>query len=86
MTARVRMDPVARWDTGETVYLAVLPGGPITVLEGSAAVIWRAACDGPLAETADRVAPQVGIDADAIRGEVDSLVDRLVSEGLLAPG
>ena len=37
---------VAHLDHGDVVYAATLPGGPILVLEGGAAAIWAAACDG----------------------------------------
>jgi hypothetical protein len=75
------VEPVAVWDSGDAVYLAVLPKGPITVLQGTAAVIWRAAAAGPIDAAADRVAGTMGLQADDIRPSVDEFVGRLSSEG-----
>jgi hypothetical protein len=76
-------DPLAVWDSGEVIYLAALPKGPITVLEGTAAVIWREAMAGPLEAAADRVASATGLESEQIRGSVDEFVGLLVAQGLL---
>ncbi|WP_457100836.1 PqqD family protein [Microbacterium sp. P5_E9] len=74
---------VAVQDTVNAVYLAVLPRGPITVLTGTAATIWREATTGAREGTADRVAAAVGLDPEQIRESVDDFVDRLVGQGLI---
>jgi len=66
------------------VYVAHLPGGPIVVLEGTAAAIWSEACGGERETIADRVAEAAGVVADEIRGDVDTFVASLVTRGLLA--
>jgi hypothetical protein len=65
------------------VYAAILPGGPIAVLDGVAAVIWTEACNGQGSTIADRVAAVTGSAADDIRDEVETFVDELVRRGLL---
>ena len=65
------------------VYVAPLPDGPIVVLEGGAAAIWVAACDGPRESVAERVAALTGEAADDIRVDVESFVAELLSRGLL---
>jgi hypothetical protein len=76
-------DPVAVWDRGDVVYVALLPRGPITVLEGSALTIWRAATSGPFESTAERVAQSVGLEPEEVRETVVDFLDRLVSQGLI---
>lgn len=71
-------------DGAAVLYLARLPRGPIPVLRGTAALIWLAATEGPLATLDDRVADEAGVAIGEIRGEVGDFVDQLVSEGLLA--
>ena len=78
-----RVEPVAVQDTGDAVYIAALPRGPITVLTGSAATIWRAATGGVRGGVADRVAAATGLDAEDIRKSVDDFVDGLIDQGLM---
>ena len=66
------------------MYAAILPDGPIVVLDGVAGVIWSEACEGPRSTIADRVAAVTDASVDDIRGEVESFVDELVRRGLLA--
>ena len=74
---------VAHVDDGEVVYAAALPDGPILVLDGGAAAIWVAACDGPRDSIAERVAASTGAALADVHAEVDAFVDELVSRGLL---
>ena len=85
MSGRPQSGPVAVWAGTDTVYVAVLPRGPISVLEGTAGAIWLAAADGPIDTIADRVAEALGLEADDIRDSVDDFVDRLISQGLISP-
>ena len=75
---------VAHLDHGDVVYAATLPGGPILVLEGGAAAIWAAACDGSRDTIAERVAEATGAEVADVRSEVGSFVDELLTLGLLA--
>lgn len=84
MRDRAHTDPVAVWERGDVVYVAVLPQGPITVLEGPAATIWLAAHAGSIEGAADRVAGATGLDVEEIRASVDEFVGRLIAQGLLA--
>ena len=84
MRARAHTDPVAVWESGNAVYIAVLPRGPITVLEGPAAAIWLAAHAGSIEDAADRVASATGLDVEEIRASVDEFVGRLIAQGLLS--
>jgi hypothetical protein len=68
------------------VYVARLPAGPLLVLEGTAALIWRAVqsdCD-----VTTTVARQTGAQPTDIRSDVDSVLRELVRQGVLgvAPG
>jgi len=67
----------------DVVYAAPLPDGPIVVLEGVAAAIWAAACDGPSESIVDQVATITETSAGDIRSEVESFVDDLLRRGLL---
>ena len=79
-----RSDRVAVWHRDDAVYVAALPRGPITVLQGTAATIWLAADAGPLEGAAERVAQAMGLQADEIRTSVDEFVGRLIAQGLLS--
>lgn len=71
------------------VYLARLPNGPLMVLKGSAAVIWRVAVgdsDSPGEEVVEGVASATGVGAGEIREEVTAFLAELVAQGLLEPG
>ena len=81
---RLRLaEGVAAQVDGDTVYAAYLPAGPIVVLDGIAALIWKTACDGPAATIVDRVAAATDASVDDIRTEVDAFVADLVRRGLL---
>jgi hypothetical protein len=84
MSGPSKGDAVATFERDGVVYVALLPRGPIAVLDGTAAVIWRASSTGPLESTADRVAHTMGWDAGEIRESVDSFVGGLVAQGLIA--
>lgn len=84
MRDRTDTDPVAVWETDDAVYIALLPRGPMTVLEGSAATIWLAAHEGPIEDAADRVAGATGLEVEEIRASVDEFVGRLIAQGLLS--
>lgn len=69
-----------------TVYIARVPDGPLLVLEGSAALIWRAAVSSAAgSDVGDRVAAEVGVAAAEIREEVENFLVELISQGLLEP-
>ena len=84
MSDRVHTDPVAVWERDDAVYIAVLPRGPITVLQGVAAAIWLAAQAEPMAAAADRVAGATGVEVEEIRASVDEFVGELIARGLLS--
>ena len=72
-------------EDGHTVYVASLPAGPLVVLEGAAAVIWREATRGPADGWVARVAEAVAAaDAD-ISADVEAFVVDLCARGLLRP-
>jgi hypothetical protein len=74
-------------DTGDVVYAARLPGGPIIVLNGMAAFIWTLIGNGDgngnVSTLADRIAEATGVEASTVRIEVDAFVDDLLRRGLL---
>lgn len=76
-------DAVGVIEDDGVVYAATLPGGPIVVLDGVAALIWSEACAGDRESIAERVAAATDASADDIRGHVDSFVADLVARGLL---
>jgi hypothetical protein len=86
VTVRLRpADGVGVEVLGDAVYAAPLPDGPIMVLEGIAALIWREATAQPRESVADVVAATTGEDAASIRPSVDGFIDEMVSRGLLVP-
>lgn len=70
-------------DQDDEVYVARLPQGPIVVLAGTAAVIWRAACDAGAGTVAERAAGSIDQDSSAIAEAVDGFIADLVARGLL---
>jgi len=77
---------IAVEERDDIVYIAPLPDGPIRVLEGIAALIWREACAGPAETIAERVLAQVeGAPGDA-PSVIESLVADLRQSGMLMPG
>lgn len=71
---------------GDVRYAAVLPSGPIVVLDGIAGLIWSEACAGPASSVVDRVAAATGTAPDQIRMDVERFLTELVALGLLRPG
>ena len=84
MSDRTGTESVAIWESDDAVYIAVLPRGPITVLEGPAATIWLAAHAGPIEGAADRVAGATGLEVEEIRASVDEFIGRLIAQGLIS--
>ena len=85
MSDQAHFDRLAVWQRDDAVYVAALPRGPITVLQGTAVTIWLAANAGPLEGAAERVAHAMGLQADEIRAPVDEFVAGLISRGLISP-
>jgi hypothetical protein len=69
----------------QVVYLAALPDGPISVLKGTASIIWEEAIHGPEDTLSSRVADRLdgGIDPIEIDGDVRAFVHSLLDRGLL---
>lgn len=74
---------VAIIEESGSIYAALLPDGPILVLDGVAALVWDAARRSERAAVADEVAEATGADVDAIRPVIDAFIDDLVDRGLL---
>jgi len=70
---------------GSCVYVAHLPGGPLLVLDGAAAVIWVEATTAPATGWVARVAELVGQPEDAIAADVTAFVADLSARRLLVP-
>lgn len=69
-------------------YLARLPQGPISVLQGTAYVIWcaiTAESARPGEDAASRVAAVTGLDPEDVRDDVLGFVKDLLDSGLLRP-
>lgn len=64
------------------VYVAHLPRGPISVLQGTAALIWLTAVDGTGDVVAD-VADTHDLPAEEIREDVENFLDQLLGQGLI---
>ncbi|WP_404430564.1 PqqD family protein [Microbacterium lacus] len=74
-------------ESADTVYIAFLPDGPITVLDGVARLIWDAALEGARESVPDRVAELMdGAVPDEARAVVAEFVSQLVAAGILVPG
>lgn len=67
----------------ETVYVAPLPDGPILVLEGVAALIWRAAVSMDREDAIAEVAARTDSEVALIRHDVDAFLDDMVARGLV---
>lgn len=89
MSYRVPHDLAWTLEAGDsdlaTLYLARLPSGPISVLDGTAALIWLAAVEGPSETVLDRVAEEAGQPVTAVRDEVEGFLADLIETGLLDP-
>lgn len=83
MTRLVPASDVAVIQGEAAVYVARLPGGPIAVLEGVAALIWTEACAGALETLVDRVESGIEPPVEGIDGEIDEFVAALLDRGLL---
>lgn len=76
---------VAVVEDDDVIYTAVLPDGPIVVLDGVAAAIWVEAREGSTESLVDRVAAMTDASAADIRDDVEAFVADLVRRGLLVP-
>ncbi len=65
------------------VFIAPLPDGPITVLQGASAEIWRRAYGRSRAHLIAHLAEEFGVDAAVIAPEVSAFLDALVARSLL---
>ncbi|BDZ54902.1 PqqD family protein [Agromyces marinus] len=87
MTSAYRPSPATSQLVHDGVrYAAVLPSGPIVVLDGIAGLIWKQACTGQPATIVDRVAGATGTAPDEVRADVEHFVAELVALGLLVSG
>jgi len=68
---------------GDVQYAAMLPSGPIVVLDGIAGLIWSEVCAGPYSSVVDRVAAATGTAPDQIRMDVERFLTELIELGLL---
>lgn len=74
---------VADQEESPRVYLAHLPDGPLVVLEGASAVIWRVATTCAADDLVLGVAGATGAPADDIAGDVERFVEELIARGFL---
>lgn len=72
----------ATFGMAEGLYLTVVPDGRTVLLEGSARLIWLAACEGGY--VIETVAGRVGLSAIEITEEVTGFLADLTDRGLLA--
>lgn len=72
--------------SGDAIYLAQLPDGPILVLEGVAALIFTEATTGDREHLVDRVFAQVDGPIDEVATHVVAFLDDLLARGLLVEG
>lgn len=70
-------------ETADVVFVAPLPDGPITVLQGASAEIWRLAGGQSRARLTALLAEDFGVDAAEIAPEVNIFLDALVARALL---
>ncbi|MFC5791201.1 PqqD family protein [Agromyces tardus] len=70
----------------DVLYAAILPDGPIAILDGIAGLIWIEACEGPAGTLVERIATATGAEPQSIRAHVESFVDDLVRRRLLVAG
>lgn len=83
MSGFVRPPDVGVFEGSDTTYVARLPDGPIVVLNGIAAEIWR--CAVRHTDVVDAVAVRCGVPPDTIRADVDAFLATLVARRLLDP-
>lgn len=84
MSRLARPAHAAYVDEGSAVFVAPVPAGPIYILEGDAAVIWRAAVGGA-EDIGAEVARQLRLDPEVVAGPVGELLTDLQRLGLLVP-
>jgi hypothetical protein len=76
-------EDVADGQRGGVIYLAPLPDGPLRVLSGASAVLYRALVD-PHDDPAVRVARELGVAPEDVDPEaIMEFADELVQQGLL---
>jgi hypothetical protein len=74
---------IAAIDDDGIVYAARLPDGPVFVLEGVAALIWREACTKSAEPLFHRVAEATDAEAEQVGGHVDAFIQDLIRRGLI---
>ena len=83
MTRFVQGADVGVIDDGVRVFAAVLPKGPIVVLAGVAAAVWRAAPGSDLRTLAERLVDDGLCDEDEAAADAALFTQTLVDAGLL---
>lgn len=81
-----RPENVAEHREEDALYVAVVPGGPIQILDPVAAIIWEEALDGAPTGLVERVAARTSAEPEEIRPHVDAFIADLVERGLLDEG
>lgn len=72
-----RPSTIAVVATPDALYLGELPRGPVHVLNGTAALIWEHAVGRTPHQTIASVAEAAGVDADAVRPDVERFLAEL---------
>lgn len=82
---RVAVSPDAAYVVDDdAVYVAVIPEGPVRVLEGAGAIIWEAIGDHRrVSEIIAEAAAQAGLSAGQIGDEVRAFLTNLSDLGLI---
>lgn len=85
MPTLARADNVAFVDRDDEVVLALLPSGPIRILQGPTVLVWELAGDGPVEHEAlvqQVLATFEDVPPDAAQ-QLSLAIDQLVGEGFL---
>ena len=85
MTSEALARGVTSVESGDLVYVARLPTGPLLVLDGGAATIWRQLADGGAAGTLrERVAATLLDPPPDLGEQIEAFIETLRAHGMLS--
>lgn len=78
-----RSETVAVVEDGEQAYVAIVPEGPIVVLDGTARQIWELAQGSPPDRLPRLVAERFGVTEHEVTDGVVQVMEQLIGHGLV---
>ncbi|WP_068397022.1 PqqD family protein [Kribbia dieselivorans] len=85
MTRHISPDVAIEW-SGDQVWVALLPAGPLVGFTGSGALIWSLLEEGGDTDLVTRTAVEAGVEPSVVEADVTEFLRQCTDLGLLTRG